>query len=89
MKKQYIAPESALFEINLNEKIAASVGSEGGSSISGSLTIYFTYGDGDCRDYYTDEKQAPVSVINGSWIDYFLELHGMNMPEVLQKCIGV
>lgn len=88
MKKEYIAPESALYEINLNEKIAASVGGEGGSSISGSLTIYFTFEGGDCRGYYTDEFEAPVTVVNGSWLDYFLELHGMNKPNVLQKCIG-
>lgn len=89
MKKEYVAPQSALYEINLNEKIAASIDNSGGSSISGSLTIYFTYGGNDCRDYYTDEMKAPVSVQNGSWIDYFLELHGMNLPDVLQKCIGV
>ena len=90
MKKEYIAPESALYSINLSEKIAASVGGEtGGGSISGSLTIYFTHDGGACRGYYSGEFSAPVSVVNGSWIDYFLELHGLNQPMVLQKCIGV
>ena len=89
MKKEYIAPESALFEINLSEKIATSPGSDvGNDMVSGSVSIYFTHNGGGCRGYYYGEFEAPVSVVNGSWIDYFLELHGMNKPLVLQKCIG-
>lgn len=90
MKKTYIAPESALFSINLSEKIATSPpGSDFGSDkVSGSVDIYFTHDGGGCRGYYYGEFEAPVSVINGSWLDYFLELHGMNKPNVLQKCIG-
>ena len=92
MKKEYIAPQSALYAINLSEKIATgSPGDDisGGSDhVSGSVNIYFTHSDGPCRGYYTGEFEAPVGVINGTWIDYFMELHGMNKPLVLQKCIG-
>lgn len=89
VKKEYIAPESALYAINLNEKIAASPGdSVGDDMISGSVNIYFTHNGSGCRGYYYGEFEAPVSVVNGSWIDYFFELHGMNKPLVLQKCIG-
>lgn len=90
MKKPYIAPESALYEINLSEKIATgSPGSSiGGDHVSGSVNIYFSHSEAGCRSYYQGEFEAPVSVVNGTWIDYFMELHGMNKPNVLQKCIG-
>lgn len=88
MKKEYIAPESALYSINLSEKIASSPGGIGDDMVSGSVNIYFTHEADGCRGYYYGEFEAPVSVVNGSWIDYFLELHGMNKPTVLQKCIG-
>ncbi|MBQ8184040.1 MAG: hypothetical protein IJ025_09115 [Clostridia bacterium] len=90
MKKAYIAPESALYEINLSEKIATGSpgGSVAGDQISGSVNIYFSHGEAPCRDYYQGEFDAPVGVLNGTWIDYFMELHGMNKPNVLQKCIG-
>lgn len=89
MKKVYIAPESALFVINLSEKIASSpIPGIGSDKVSGSVDIYFSHDGGGCRGYYYGEFEAPVSVVNGSWLDYFLELHGMNKPLVLQKCIG-
>ena len=91
MKKEYIAPQSALYEINISEKIATGSGGDGvsGDHVSGSVNIYFSHGaGGPCREYYQGEFEAPVGVINGTWIDYFMELHGMNKPLVLQKCIG-
>ena len=90
MKKSYIAPESALFAINLSEKIATSPppSGVGDDKVSGSVDIYFTHNGSGCRGYYYGEFDAPVTVVNGSWLDYFLELHGMNKPLVLQKCIG-
>lgn len=92
MKKSYIAPESSLFTINLREKIATSPWTPedniGNDKVSGSVDIYFTHGGNGCRGYYYGEFEAPVSIVNGSWLDYFMELHGMNKPFVLQKCIG-
>ncbi len=90
MKKEYIAPQSALYEINISEKIATGSAGDniGDDHVSGSVNIYFTHGEQPCRGYYYGEFDAPVGVINGTWIDYFMELHGMNKPLVLQKCIG-
>lgn len=91
MKKEYIAPQSTLFQINLSEKIATGSGgdvSSGGDHISGSVNIYFTHSASPCRDYYQGAFDAPVGVVNGTWIDYFMELHGMNKPLILQNCIG-
>ncbi len=90
MKKEYVAPQSALYEINISEKIATGSGGDslGDDHVSGSVDIYFTHADQPCRGYYYGEFDAPVGVVNGTWIDYFMELHGMNKPLVLQKCIG-
>lgn len=91
MKKSYISPESVLYTININEKIATGSGGDniGGDQVSGSVNIYFSHGNSGCRGYYQGEFEAPVGVVNGTWIDYFMELHGMNKPLVLQKCIGM
>lgn len=75
MKKKYIAPDSELFAINISENIAGS-DSVGGDSISSSIQIKFTHSVSPCRDYYTGDTSAPVTVPYGSdALVYYDELY--------------
>lgn len=65
MKKKYIAPDSRLFAINISENIAGS-DTIGGDSISSSIQIKFTHSVSPCRDYYTGDTTAKVTVDYGS-----------------------
>lgn len=72
MKKQYIAPESKLISINLNEGIAAVSG--GISEISGSAIIRFTHGVDGCRGCYTGIETAIVDPSIDNFADYYNQL---------------
>lgn len=74
MKKKYIAPESRLIVINLNEGIAAVSG--GISEVSGSAVIKFTHDMDGCRGYYTGTMSAKVETAGTSFMDYYNELMG-------------
>lgn len=72
MKKKYIAPESRLIVINLNEGIAAVSG--GISEISGAAVIKFTHDMDGCRGRYMGVEGADVSNNITAFIDYYNEL---------------
>lgn len=72
MKKQYIAPESKLITINLNEGIAALSG--GVSEVSGSAVIRFTHNIDGCRGRYTGIESAEVDQSLSSFGDYYNQL---------------
>lgn len=72
MKKKYIAPESRLIVINLNEGIAAVSG--GISEVSGSAVIKFTHDLDGCRGYYTGVMSAKVQTPGTSFMEYYDEL---------------
>ncbi len=82
MKKKYIAPQSKLFAINLNENIAVSGGI---SEVSGSATIMFTQNIDGCRGIYTSVPSAEVHVISGTFFDYYQEIQSYG-AEVYFKC---
>ncbi len=83
MKKKYIAPESRLFTINMNESIAISGGH---SEISGSAVIKFTHSIDGCKSYYTGDTTAPVGVTSGRFGDYVLELRNYNNMNAYFNC---
>lgn len=74
MKKKYIAPESRLIAINMNEGIAAVSG--GISEVSGAAVIKFTHDMDGCRGYYTGIKEAAVKTAGTTFLDYYNELMG-------------
>lgn len=74
MKKEYIAPESRLIVINLNEGIAAVSG--GISEVSGSAIIKFTHEIDGCRGYYMGNMSAKVETTGTAFFDYYNELMG-------------
>ena len=74
MKKNYIAPESKLIVINLNEGIAAVSG--GISEVSGAAVIKFTHEVDGCRGYYTGTMSAKVETNGTEFFDYYSELMG-------------
>ena len=84
MKKKYIAPESKLIVINLNEGIADASG--GISEISGAAVIKFTHTIDGCKMYYTGDTTAPVKVTSGMFGDYVLELRGYNNMNAYFNC---
>ena len=69
MKKKYVAPESKLIALNLNESIAAS----GGSSEIGGMAILKFYAKEDgCRALYTERVAVADHLIaGGEFIDYY------------------
>lgn len=74
MKKNYIAPESKLIAINLNEGIAAVSG--GISEVSGSAVIRFTHDIDGCRGRYTGVEGANVDPNITTFMGYYEELLG-------------
>ncbi len=72
MKKKYIAPESRLIAINMNEGIAAVSG--GISEVSGAAVIKFTHDLDGCRGYYTGIMDAVVKTSSTAFLDYYNEL---------------
>ena len=80
MKKKYIRPVSRLYAINLAENIASSGITGGGDGISGVTdidghsSILFTYSGDNCRAYYSNNFEAKVTVVNGTFTEYYHEL---------------
>lgn len=74
MKKKYIAPESKLIVINLNEGIADASG--GISEISGAAVIKFTQNIDGCRGLYTGFESAKVDPSRTTFMEYYEELMG-------------
>lgn len=74
MKKKYIAPESKLIVVNLNEGIAAVSG--GISEVSGSAVIRFTHDMDGCRGRYTGIESAKVDPNIDTFMGYYNQLTG-------------
>lgn len=72
MKKKYIAPESKLIVVNLNEGIAAVSG--GISEVSGAAVIRFTHELDGCRGRYTGVESAKVNPNINAFFEYYQEL---------------
>ncbi len=75
MKKKYVVPESKLYAINIKENIAGSDLMTGDDAMSGQITIRFTHGGSPCREYYTGDMTAVVTITNGNFMDYYHELY--------------
>ncbi len=72
MKKTYIAPESKMIAINLNEGIAAVSG--GISEVSGSAVIKFTHDTDGCRGRYTGVESAKVDPTITTFSGYYEQM---------------
>lgn len=85
MKKNYIAPESKLIVVNLNENIAYSSGID---EIGGTVSILFTESFDGCRDKYTD--MLGVETSGTGFLDYYEDLNRLvektMMYEAYWKC---
>lgn len=88
MKKKYVVPESKLYAINIDENIAGSDVLMGDDMMSGQITIRFTYGSSPCREYYTNDTTAVVTITNGTFMDYYHELYayGKKNPITYLNC---
>lgn len=83
MKKEYVAPESKLFAINMSENIAISGGL---SEVEGGAVIKFTQLVDGCREFYTGDSTAPVKVTGSNFLDYYDELVGYNNLSAYFSC---
>ena len=72
MKKKYIAPESKLIVINLNEGIADVSG--GIAEVSGSAVIRFTQHMDGCRGLYSGVAGAVVTPTITTFMKYYEEM---------------
>ena len=70
MKKSYIAPESKLIVVNLNENIAYSSGID---EVGGTVTILFTEDFDGCRGKYTG--MLGVTTSGTDFLDYYEDLN--------------
>ena len=89
MKKQYVAPESKFFALNISENIAGSDSVDSGSdTISSEVVIKFTHEQAVCREYYTGDTTAKVTVVGDAFAPYYEELmiFGEKNPLTYFKC---
>lgn len=88
MKKTYVAPESKLFVLKLDENIADSV-SQGEDEISGLFIISFTQNDNPCRGLYTNTPGAICSLgFEATFAEYYAQLQSYGMSE-LWGCLSL
>lgn len=75
MKKKYVAPESKLIALNLNESIAISGGID---EVGGMAVIKFHSGSDGCRLTYTDRIEVSSHLQGGGdFIDYYNDFMGL------------
>lgn len=74
MKKKYVAPESKLIALNLNESIAMS----GGISEVGGMAVLKFYANQDgCRKLYTERVAVSDHLLaGGDFLDYYNDFMG-------------
>ena len=68
MKKKYVAPESKLIALNLNESIAASLGSD---QVGGMAVIQFKNVVDGCRELYTGRLAVSQNLSGTDFIHYY------------------
>ena len=71
MKKKYVAPESKLIALNLNESIAASVGDD---VVGGMAVIQFKNVQDGCRELYTGRLSVSQNLPGTDFIHYYNDL---------------
>ncbi len=71
MKKKYVAPESKLIALNLNESIAASAGSD---LVGGMAVIKFENALDGCREMYTGKVAVSKDLPGTDFIHYYNDL---------------
>ncbi len=82
MKKTYVAPESKLFALKLNENIADSV-DQGEDITQGLFIISFTQNTSPCRGIYTDVAGAVNTLgMDANFSDYYAQLQGYGMADL-------
>jgi len=82
MKKTYVAPESKLFALKLNENIADSV-NQGEDVVQGLFIISFTQSANPCRDLYTNIDGAKNSYgFDGTFSQYYAELQAYGKADL-------
>lgn len=82
MKKTYVAPESKLFALKLNENIADSV-EQGEDSVQGMFIISFTQTTSPCRGIYTGVDGAKNTLgMEANFSDYYAQLQGYGKAEL-------
>lgn len=77
MKKKYVRPESRLYVINLAENIASSGDDVSGDLVNGNMVIKFTSAVDGCRQHYTGDSTAIVTVNTNHFVDYENELRSI------------
>lgn len=90
MKKKYVAPQSKLIALNLNESIAVSAGDD---IIAGMSVIKFSANIDGCRQLYTERIPVSEGLQAGAdFMDYyneFLDLVTQNSAfEAYFYCFG-
>ena len=78
MKKLYVAPESKLIALNLNESIAASVGDD---MVGGMAVIQFKNVQDGCRELYTGRVAVSTNLPGTDFIHYYNDL----MSKVMEQ----
>lgn len=68
MKKKYVAPESKLIALNLNESIAASAGDD---TVGGMAVIQFKYVLDGCREMYSGKIAVSKDLPGTDFIHYY------------------
>lgn len=71
MKKEYVAPESKLIALNLNESIAASIGDD---VVGGMAVIQFKFELDGCRETYTGKLAVSKDLPGTDFIHYYNDL---------------
>lgn len=79
MKKKYVAPESKLIALNLNESIAISGGSD---EVGGMAVLKFHSAQDGCRKFYTERVEVAEHLLAGG---EFLEYYNDFMTKVSQQ----
>lgn len=88
MKKTYVAPESKLFALKLNENIADSV-EQGNDEVSGMFVISFTESSNPCRGLYTGVPNMINTLgMEAPFASYYAQLQGYNNAD-LWGCLTI
>lgn len=82
MKKTYVAPESKLYALKLNENIADSV-EQGEDEVTGMFIISFKQDENPCRGLYTGVDGAKNTLgMEATFSQYYAQLQSYGKAEL-------
>lgn len=88
MKKNYVAPESKLYALKLNENIADSV-EQGDDEVSGMFVISFTENTSPCRGLYSGIPNMENTLgMEATFAAYYAQLQGYGNAD-LWGCLTI